>query len=198
MATEPQRLCVFCGSNSGADPRYRQVASALGADLATSGYELVYGGGHVGLMGVVADAALAAGGPVTGVMTEQLVGLEVAHEGLTTLDIQPSMHARKLRMAQLADGVIVLPGGYGTLDETFEILTWNQLGIESTPVVFLDVEGFFDPLFELIDKMVSEGFVKDAHGRLAQRTSEPGEAVRLAAQAPTGYIAKWIDDDAQS
>jgi uncharacterized protein (TIGR00730 family) len=198
MATEPRRLCVFCGSNSGADPRYRQVASALGTDLATSGYELVYGGGHVGLMGVVADAALAAGGPVTGVMTEQLVGLEVAHEGLTTLDVQPSMHARKLRMAQLADGVIVLPGGYGTLDETFEILTWNQLGIESTPVVFLDVDGFFDPLFDLIDKMVSEGFVKDAHSRLARRTSEPGEAVRLAAQAPTEYIPKWIDDDAES
>jgi uncharacterized protein (TIGR00730 family) len=155
MATEPRRLCVFCASNSGAHLTYRQVASALGADLPTSGYELVYGGGHVGLMGVVADAALAAGGPVTGVMTEQLVRLEVAHEVLTTLDVQPSMHARKLRMAQLADGVIVLPGGYGTLDETFEILTWNQAGIESTPVVFLDVNGFFDPLFERIDKIAS-------------------------------------------
>ena len=136
-------ICVFCGSSSGSDPVFVNAALSLGATIANDGHRLVYGGGHVGLMGVVADAALAAGGSVTGVMTEQLVAAEVAHRGLTELEVTATMHARKARMAELSDGVIVLPGGFGTLDETFEMITWNQLGLVAVPVVFLDVNSYF-------------------------------------------------------
>ena len=145
---------VFCGSSSGSNPRFGEAAVDLGRALADQRHRLVYGGGHVGLMGTVADAALDAGGEVIGVITEHLVGAEVAHQRLTTLEVTGSMHARKARMAELSDGVIVLPGGFGTLDEAFELLTWNQLGLIGAPVVFLDVDGFFDPLFEFIDRAV--------------------------------------------
>jgi uncharacterized protein (TIGR00730 family) len=133
-----------------------------------------------------------AGAEVTGVMTEQLVALEVEHQGLTRLDVQPSMHSRKTRMAELADGVIALPGGFGTLDETFEILTWNQLGLISTPVVFLDVNGYYDDLFAFIDRMAGEGFMKPHHTTLAQRCTDPVEAVRLAAGPAPEYTPKWV------
>lgn len=185
-------ICVFCGSSTGTHPAYRETAAALGSAIARGGHRLVFGGGHVGLMGVVADAVMAGGGAATGVMTEQLVALEVAHQGLTELDIQPTMHRRKARMAELADGVVVLPGGFGTLDETFELLTWNQLGLVSAPVVFLDVDGFFTPLFEFIAGSMAAGFMKDRHGALAQRTDDADAAVRLATSGAPTYTPKWV------
>jgi len=185
-------ICVFCGSSSGSDPIHADAARALGSTMAAEGHRLVYGGGHVGLMGVVADAALAGGGAVTGVMTEQLVAAEVAHLGLTELEITPSMHARKARMAELSDGVIVLPGGFGTLDEAFEIITWNQLGLVAVPLVFLDVAGYFASLFEFIERSVVDEFVSPANAALARRAATVGEAVRLATSTPGTFSPKWL------
>ena len=185
-------VCVFCGSSSGSDPVFAEVAEALGAAMAADGHRLVYGGGHVGLMGVVADAVLAGGGAVTGVMTEQLVDAEVAHLGLTELEITPSMHARKARMAELSDGVIVLPGGFGTLDEAFEMVTWNQLGLVAAPVVFLDVASYFASLFDFIEGTVDAEFVSPANAALARRASTVGDAVRLAITAPEAFTPKWL------
>ncbi len=159
----------------------------------SAGHRLVFGGGHVGLMGILADEVLASGGEVIGVMTEQLVGLEVAHEGLTELDVQPTMHRRKARMAELADGVVVLPGGFGTLDEAFELLTWNQLGLISVPIVFLDVDRFFAPLFDFIAGSAAAGFMKDHHGTLAQRTESAEAAVSLASRDAPAFTPKWVD-----
>ena len=183
---------VFCGSSSGSDPVFAEAATALGSALAAGGHRLVYGGGHVGLMGVVADAVLAGGGGVTGVMTEQLVAAEVAHLGLTELEITSSIHARKARMAELSDAVIVLPGGFGTLDEAFEMVTWNQLGLVAAPVVFLDVAAYFAPLFDFIEGTVAAEFVSPANAALARRASTVGEAVRLAIAAPEAFTPKWL------
>jgi len=186
-------LCVFCGSNSGTDPRYVEVAGALGEALAANGHRLVYGGGHVGLMGALADAAIGAGGTVVGVMTEQLVAAEVAHRGLTELEVVSTMHERKARMAELSDGVIVLPGGFGTLDETFEIITWNQLGLVAVPVVVLDVLDYFGPLFEFIDRSVAAGFVSGHHASSVRRATSVSDAVALAVSAPATFAPKWSD-----
>ncbi|MGI9645362.1 MAG: TIGR00730 family Rossman fold protein [Ilumatobacteraceae bacterium] len=186
-------ICVYCGSSSGRRPAYRDAAGAVGTAIAADGHELVYGGGHVGLMGVVADAVLAGGGIVTGVMTEHLVEREVAHGGLTELEVVPSMHERKARMVARADGVVVLPGGFGTLDETFEVLTWNQLGLTSSNVVFLDVEGYFAPLFEFVGGAVEAGFVSEVHGGLVRRAEDGADAVRLAGAPPPPLSDKWLD-----
>lgn len=186
-------IAVFCGSSAGGDDVYRQMAGRLGSAISRADHRLVYGGGQVGLMGAVADAVMEHGGAVTGVITEQLKSLEVGHDGLTLLEVEASMHARKARMAELADGVIVLPGGFGTLDEAFEILTWNQLGIVALPVVFLDVDDYFAPLFEFIDGVVSAGFMKPSHGGLAQRCIDPADAVARATAPPTDYSPKWVD-----
>lgn len=185
-------MCVFCGSSSGTDAVFAATARALGSALAGGGHRLVYGGGHVGLMGVLADAALAAGGAVTGVMTEQLVAAEVAHAGLTSLEVTPGMHARKARMAELSDAVIVLPGGFGTLDEAFEIITWNQLGLVAVPVVFLDVDDYFGPLFEFIAGTVGAGFVSEANAALVTRATSVAEALELATAAPAAFTPKWL------
>ena len=186
-------IAVFCGSNEGNDDRYRTTAVELGRLLAEGGHRLVYGGGHVGLMGAVADAALASGGDVVGVITEHLVGAEVAHRSLTSLEVTGSMHERKARMAELSDGVIVLPGGFGTLDESFELLTWNQLGLVAVPVVFVDVGGFFAPLFDFVSRAVASGFVRSEHARLAQRATSAADAVDLALAPPPTYHPKWLD-----
>ena len=146
----------------------------------------------MGLMGMVADAALAAGGAVTGVMTEQLVAAEVAHLGLTELEILPSMHARKARMAELSDGVIVLPGGFGTLDEAFEMVTWNQLGLVAVPVVFLDVSAYFASLFDFIERSVTDEFVSAPNAAVARRATSVDEAVRLAISPPETFSPKWL------
>jgi uncharacterized protein (TIGR00730 family) len=185
-------ICVFCGSSSGSDPVFVDTARRLGAAIADSGHAMVYGGGHVGMMGVVADAALAAGGSVTGVMTEQLVAAEVAHLGLTTLEIAPTMHARKARMAELSDGVVVLPGGFGTLDEAFEMITWNQLGLVAIPVVFLDVAGYFRPLFAFVDAAVDHGFVSAVNAALLRRAVTVEDALVAVTDPADPVVPKWL------
>lgn len=192
-------ICVFCGSSSGIDPAFRAVASELGAAIVDAGHDLVYGGGDVGLMGVVANAVIDNGGAVTGVITEQLLALEVGHVNLSVLEVTPDMHARKARMAELADGFIVLPGGFGTFEEAFEVLTWNQLGIVAAPLVFLDVQpaaagrSFFDPLFDFITGSSASGFMKPDHGALAQRATDARAAVAIAAGPAPEYTRKWVD-----
>ena len=153
-------ICVYCGSNPGSKQAYTERAIALGDRLAKEGLRLVYGGGNVGLMGTVANAVLAAGGEVTGVIPKQLADWEVAHKGLTELEIVGSMHERKMRMFELSDAFVALPGGFGTMEEIFEMLTWRQLGIGSKPCAFLDIEDFYAPLIGMIDRMVGERFLR--------------------------------------
>lgn len=155
-----RRICVFCGSRSGHAPAYRQAAESLGKTLAERDIELVYGGGNVGLMGVMADACLAAGGKVIGVIPRALLEWEVGHHDLTRLEVVDSMHTRKARMAELADGFIALPGGLGTFEELFEILTWAQLGFHHKPAGLLNVEGYYSPLVQMLERGVAEGFMK--------------------------------------
>jgi uncharacterized protein (TIGR00730 family) len=191
----PARVAVFCGSNVGQQPEFAEQASMLGSQLADRGLGLVYGGSHVGLMGIVADSALAAGGEVIGVLTDGLVRAEIAHAGLSHLEIVGSMHERKARMAELASGFIALPGGYGTLDETIELLTWNQLGLIAKPVVFLDVGDFFGPLFGFFDAAVDARFIRSAHRGLAQRATTVADAIRMATAPVPDTPHKWIDRD---
>lgn len=157
---EVTSLCVYCGSSSGKHPEYAEQARAFGAEMAKRGIALVYGGGKVGLMGVIADAVLAGGGKVIGVIPRQLVDREVAHAGLTELQVVETMHQRKTRMFELSDAFVALPGGFGTLDEMFEMLTWSQLGLHSYPCAFLDVRAYYAPLRSMMDHMVGEGFVR--------------------------------------
>lgn len=156
-------VAVYCGSNTGNRPAFAEAAANLGKSLARRGIDLVYGGGHVGLMGAVADAALAEGGTVHGVITRALQELELAHSGLSSLRVVETMHQRKAAMADAAAGFVMLPGGYGTLDEFFEVLTWAQLGIHAKPCGILDVGGYFGPLRAFIDGSVEAGFVRPAH-----------------------------------
>jgi hypothetical protein len=186
-------ICVFCGANTGANGAFAVAAVELGAAIAGGGHELVYGGGRVGLMGVLADAVLAAGGRVTGFMPRALVDREIAHHGLSELVVTDSMHTRKAAMCDRADGFIALPGGYGTLDEVLEILTWNQIGTIAKPVAFLDVIGYFDSLFRFFDEAVDAGLVMPAHRVMAQRTATVADAIAIAcAPAPTSP-SKWTD-----
>ncbi len=157
-----RRLCVFTGSSPGNRDGYRAAAEGLGRDLAVRGIDLVYGGANVGLMGAVADAVLAGGGRVTGVIPGALVAKEVAHAGLSDLRVVGSMHERKAAMSDLSDGFIALPGGWGTLDELFEVLTWGQLGLHTKPCGLLNVAGYFDTLLAFMDHMIAEGFVNAA------------------------------------
>jgi uncharacterized protein (TIGR00730 family) len=190
-------ICVFCGSNAGASDAFVATARELGAGLAARGLGLVYGGGKVGLMGQVADAALAAGGRVIGVIPEHMVPREVAHGGLTRLEVTPSMHARKARMAELAVGFVALPGGFGTFEEVIEILTWNQLGLMAKPVVLLDVDGFYTPLLRFFDAAVDARFVRPEHRALAQRATSVTAAIEAALAPPPATPHKWLDLDAR-
>jgi uncharacterized protein (TIGR00730 family) len=156
-------VCVYCGSRPGTRPAFAATAAMLGRRLADDGVTLVYGGGNVGLMGVLADAALAAGGDVIGVIPQQLVEWEVAHPRLTRLDVVAGMHERKARMFGISDAFVALPGGFGTLDELFEMLTWRQLGLGDKPCALLDVDGFYTPMVAMLDRMVETGFVPAAH-----------------------------------
>lgn len=175
---ELRRVCVFCGSRDGMHAQYRAQAQALGTALAQSGLGLVYGGAQVGLMGAVADAALAAGGEVIGVLPDSLMRKELAHPGLTALHVVRSMHERKALMAELSDGFVALPGGFGTLDELFEILTWAQLGIHHKPVALLNGQGFFNPLLTFIDHLHAQGFVSAADKQLLLVCSDADAALR--------------------
>ena len=157
---EVKSLCVYCGSSSGKYPEYTEQARAFGVEMARRGIALVYGGGKVGLMGTMADAVLAGGGKVIGVIPRQLVELEVAHPGLSELQVVETMHQRKTRMYELSDAFVALPGGFGTMDEMFEMLTWAQLGLHRYPCAFLDMRGYYDGLRTMMDHMVDEGFVK--------------------------------------
>ncbi len=185
-------VAVYCGSNPGTDPSFGISASSLGRTLAERHVGLVYGGGHVGLMGAVADAVLAAGGEAHGVITEALRAREVAHRGLTSLRVVGTMHERKAAMADAADAFIMLPGGFGTLDEFFEVLTWNQLGIHAKPCGILDAGGFFGPLRAMIDGAVTAGFVHPAHRDMVVVDGDPADLLdRLAAWAPV-TAGKWL------
>jgi uncharacterized protein (TIGR00730 family) len=187
-------ICVYCGSNAGNKPAYAERAIALGDRIAKKGLQLVYGGGNVGLMGIVADAVLQAGGEVIGVIPEQLVGWEVAHRGLTRLDVVANMHERKMRMFDLADGFVALPGGFGTLDEMFEMLTWRQLGIGSKPCAFLDVEGFYAPLIGMIDRMVEERFLHPDQRNDLWHGEDIDALMQWMKDYSPAQASKWIDE----
>ena len=190
------KLCVFCGSSPGAREAYADAARLLGAALSARSIGLVYGGGKVGLMGILADAVLARGAPVIGVIPESLVALEVAHQGLTELRVVDSMHTRKALMADLSDGFIALPGGLGTLEELLEIATWSQLGIHSKPIGLLNVAGYFDPLLALLDRAVAERFLRQEHRDLLLVNAEPAELVQaLVDFQPVVSEGKWLDRD---
>jgi uncharacterized protein (TIGR00730 family) len=189
------RLCVYCGSNAGASPAYIEAARQLGVAMTNRGIGLVYGGGNVGLMGAIADTVLASGGEVIGVIPEQLKRAEVAHDTLTELHVVASMHERKALMAELADAFVALPGGLGTFEEVFEVLTWNQLGLIAKPVVMYDVDGFFAPLMAMLDAAVEAGFVRPAHRMLAQRALTVDEVIALASGPVPDTPHKWLDRD---
>lgn len=184
-----RRVCVFCGSSMGAKPAYAEAARAMGTLIAQRGLGLVYGGGEVGLMGVIANAALAAGGEVIGVIPEALMRMEVGHPRLTELHVVATMHERKAMMADLSDGFIAMPGGIGTLEELFEIWTWGQLGIHPKPLGFLDVAGYYHTLHAFLDHMVTEGFVKDRHRAMTAVETDPAALLdRLAAYVPPNVV----------
>src|SRR5438874_4255466 len=168
-----RRLCVFCGSNPGHAPAYRSLAARLGQTLARRNIVLVYGGGRVGLMGALADAALEAGGEVIGVMPQALIDREIGHRGLTELRVVGSMHERKALMAELADGFVALPGGIGTMEEFFEVLSWAQLGIHNKPCGWLNVSAYYDPLIQFLDHAVKQDFLKATHRALLIVEREP-------------------------
>jgi uncharacterized protein (TIGR00730 family) len=190
MSTEthsrPRSVCVFCGSSNGIDPVFLEAARSLGMEIARRGWRLVYGGAEVGLMGAVADAALAAGGTVTGVIPRSLFRQEIAHRGLTELVEVNSMHERKAEMARRADAFVVLPGGLGTLDEMCEILTWELLGIHDKPVVLVNTAGYWDLFLHMLDGAVEAGFLRSAHRALSLVAPDPETAcvmVEMAAKS---------------
>ncbi|WP_026381200.1 LOG family protein [Afifella pfennigii] len=187
-----QAICVFCGSNEGARPDYALAARALARELAGRGVTLVYGGAKVGLMGILADAALAAGGEVVGVMPRALIDKEVAHEGLTRFVEVDSMHARKATMSDLAAGFIALPGGAGTLEELFEVWTWGQLGHHAKPVGLLNVAGFYDRLAAFLDHQAAEAFMRAEHRQMLMVEATPEKLLdRFIAYQPP-RVEKWI------
>ncbi len=189
------RICVFCGSSSGNRPDYLEAANQLGTALAKAGIGLVYGGAQVGLMGEVANAALAAGGEVIGVIPKALVDRELAHEGLTKLKVVGSMHERKAMMAELSDGFIALPGGVGTFEELFEVWTWAQLGHHRKPCAVFNVSGYYDKLIDFLDHCVEQGFFKPVYRDML--IVEP--SVESLLQAVSDYqppsVVKWINSE---
>jgi len=187
-----KRLCVFCGSSVGANPAYAEVATTLGTLLAKRGIGLVYGGGNVGLMGVIADAALAAGGEVIGVIPQALADREVAHQGLTDLRIVDSMHTRKAMMADLSDAFVAMPGGVGTFEEFFEAITWTQLGLHRKPCGLLNVAGFYTPLAYFIDQAVSDGFIKPVHRAAIIVDDDPARLLNTLSTIEVPDVPKWI------
>lgn len=186
-------LCVFLGANPGNDPKYAQVARNMGHELAVRGITTVYGGSNMGLMGILAESALEAGGKVVGVIPESLVKKEVAHYGLTKLHVADSMHERKALMADLSDGFVALPGGIGTMDEIFEIFTWAQLGFHNKPCGLLNVDGYYDKLMNFLNEVVEEGFLKGIHKEMLITESTPAEIIEAFKiyEAPTAN--KWVE-----
>jgi uncharacterized protein (TIGR00730 family) len=189
------RIAVFCGSRHGSRPAYGAAARELGRHLAERGIGIVYGGGNIGLMGELADAAIAHRGEVIGVIPECLVAKEVAHRGLTELRIVESMHERKAQMAALADAFITLPGGLGTFEELFEILTWSQLGLHQKPCGLLDVEGYFSGLDGMLDHAEAEGFVSETHRSLVYRSDRIDGLLDDFARHRAAVTPQWIDPE---
>ena len=196
VAERPLRsVCAFAGSSVGARPDYAEAAAALGREVGARGLRLVYGGGAVGLMGVLADAALEAGAEVVGVIPEHLDRREVAHRGVTRLEVVGSMHARKARMADLADAFVLLPGGIGSVEEFVEVLTWTQLGIHDKPAGILDVAGYWQPLLGLLERAEAEGFLRPEHRAMVVQAREPAALVDALASATVPDVEKWLDLD---
>ena len=177
----PRRVAVYCGSADGNDPAYLVEARALGAAIATAGLGLVYGGANVGLMGAVADAALAGGAEVIGILPDVLAGKEIAHPGLTRLELVSTMHERKARMAELADAFLILPGGYGTLEELLEVVTWAQLRLHAKPCILINTAGYWDGLLMFLDSAVAAGFLKAKNRELLRVAGDADEAVEMVA-----------------
>ena len=186
------RICVFCGSSAGAKPEYTLAAQRLAHEMTRRGIGLVFGGGNVGLMGIVADAVLLAGGHAIGVIPHALVARELAHRSLPDLRIVNSMHERKAMMARLADAFIAMPGGFGTLEEFCEVVTWTQLGVHRKACGLLNVGGFYDPLITLFDRAVAEGFIKAANRRIVVGNADPEELLDDLAKPPLPPEAQWI------
>lgn len=190
-----RRVCVFCGSNPGRRPEYVQAAREMGRVLAERGLGLVYGGGKTGLMGVVADTVLAAGGEVLGVIPEALMAREVGHAGLTRLHVVETMHERKAMMADLCDGFVALPGGFGTFEEFCEVLTWSQLGFHPKPCGLLNVSGYYDTLLALFDHATAEGFVPPSHRTIVLEDTDPARLLDRFATFTPPTTSKWIRAD---
>ena len=188
-----KKIGVFCGSSNGSSPLYTEMAAKLGKILFINGIDLVYGGGDIGLMKKIADAILKQGGRVTGVIPEFLKEKEVAHLGLTQLIVVKSMHQRKAKVAEMSDGFIILPGGFGTLDESFEMLTWNQLYLQNKPFGMLNIDGYFDKLLEFIDRMVQDKFIKSEHREMIQVSDDPEELLVKMKEAKISLQPKWIE-----
>ena len=189
------RLCVFCGSSLGRDPSFADAARALATEIANRDIDIVYGGGNVGLMGVVADAALAAGGRVIGVIPQALVSRELAHARLTTLHVVSSMHERKALMAELSDGFIALPGGFGTLEEFCEVVTWTQLGVHDKPCGLLNVGGYYDGLLSFLRHALDQQFLRPTHFEIVVAAESPAELLDRLQNWRPPVVAKWIDKD---
>jgi uncharacterized protein (TIGR00730 family) len=190
-----KRVCVYCGSSKGARPSYVEAARELGAALVRRGFGLVYGGSNVGLMGAIADTVLAGGGEVTGIIPEPLVAKEVAHRGLSDLRVVGSMHERKALMAELADAFVALPGGFGTLEEFCEMLTWIQLGLHRKPCGLLNVEGYYDGLLSFFNHTVAEGFVRPEHRSVVLTDSGADALLEKVSKYEVPPLRKWIDRD---
>jgi uncharacterized protein (TIGR00730 family) len=193
-----ERICVYCGSSPGRDPAYREAAERFGRTLATRDLGLVFGGGHVGLMGAVADATLEAGGEAHGVIPEALEERELTHHGLTHLDVVASMHARKERMAELADGFVALPGGFGTLEELLEVLTWAQLGFHRKPCGVLNVAGYYDSLAAFFDQQVDAGFVEPDHRDMLIVADDADDLLDAFAGYEPPPVKRVITDEGQT
>jgi uncharacterized protein (TIGR00730 family) len=190
-----KRICVFCGSNPGLRPDYAAAAQALARVMAKRGIGLVYGGGHVGLMGIVADTIMAEGGAAIGVIPEALLRREVGHHGLTELHVVRSMHERKQLMADLSDGFIAMPGGYGTFEEFCEVITWSQLGIHPKPCGLLNVLGYYDALLAMFDHGVKEGFIHPQHRAMVLEDTDPGTLIDGMNAFVPPRAEKWITPD---
>ncbi len=189
-----KRITVFCGSSLGTDDQFRSQATLLGNTLAKQNIEMVYGGAKIGLMGAVADGALDEGGKVIGVLPKFLRSKEIAHEGLTQLILVDSMHERKTRMNELSDGVIALPGGFGTLDELFEMLTWGQLGLHQKPIAILNINGFYDPLIALVRAMVDGGLLKEVNQKMLLISDNIDDLLNRMRNYVAPTVGKWIDE----
>jgi uncharacterized protein (TIGR00730 family) len=188
-----KRICVFCGSSPGRRPEYCAAAEELAAELVRRNIGLVYGGGNVGLMGIIADAVLRAGGDVQGVIPEHLMALEVGHKGLTKLHVVHSMHERKALMADLSDAFIALPGGFGTLEEFCEVVTWTQLGLHAKPCGILNVLGFYSPLLAMLDHAVQERFLKPENRVLVLAREQPADLLLALEEWRPVQVEKWLD-----